>query len=72
MPVHLCIPFINFWIPETNLYETRYVYHGTLHKPLPSVSVSVCVSLVVSSQRHGTIVTAATNTHVTIEELLDV
>jgi hypothetical protein len=40
---------LNSW---TNLYETWYVYHGTwahvndvLHKSLPSVCVSVCVSL---------------------------
>jgi hypothetical protein len=39
---------LNAW---TNRYETRYVYHGTwahlnggLHKSLPSVCVSVCVS----------------------------
>jgi hypothetical protein len=40
---------LNAW---TNLYETRYVYHdtwshlnGVLHKFLPLVSVSLCVSL---------------------------
>jgi hypothetical protein len=56
----------NFW---TDLYETRYVYHGTwthlncvLHKSLPSV---------VRLYMYGKNVTAATNTHPTIQELLD-
>jgi hypothetical protein len=34
-------------------------------------SVSVCVSLIVARQRLGKNVTAATNTHATIEEFLD-
>jgi hypothetical protein len=81
--VCLCIPpyqLLNAW---TNLYETRYVYHGNwahfngvLRKSLPSVSVSVCVSLLsllgkgsvkyiphfIARQRLGKHVPAATNT----------
>jgi hypothetical protein len=46
----VCPPYkrLNGW---TNLYETWYVYHGTwahlngiLHKSIPSVCVSLCVS----------------------------
>jgi hypothetical protein len=44
----------------TNLYETWYVYHGTwahlngiLHKSLPLVCVSLCVSPIVARQRLG-------------------
>jgi hypothetical protein len=62
--------------PEPHLY-------GVLHKTLPSVSVTVCVSLIVAKQRLGENspifarkrlsknVTAVTNTQATIEELLD-
>jgi hypothetical protein len=64
---------LNSW---TNLYET---YHGiwahlngVLHKSLPS-SLCVCMYIlpIVARQRMGKNVTAATNTHTTIEELLD-
>jgi hypothetical protein len=69
---------------STNLYETRYVYHdtrahlnGVLHKSLPSVCMSVCVSLLplvrtgsvkcippfIARQRLGKYVPAATNAH---------
>jgi hypothetical protein len=56
------------------------VYHGTwahlnvlIKKSLPSVCVSVCVSLatIVARQRLSRNVTAVTNAHATIEELLD-
>jgi hypothetical protein len=78
---------LNVW---TSLYETYYVYHGTwvhlngvLHKSLPSVCVSVCVSLLsllgngsvkclrhfIARQRLDEHIPAATNT---MEELLDV
>jgi hypothetical protein len=71
---------LNAWI---NLYETWYVYHGTwshlnggLHKSLPSVCMSICMSLLsllgngsvkcvphnVARQRLGKHVPAATNT----------
>jgi hypothetical protein len=73
------------WIPRlltlngwTNIYETWCVYHGTcahlngiLHKSLPSVCIPICGSLIVARQRHGKNVTAAMNTHATIEELLN-
>jgi hypothetical protein len=72
---------LNAW---TNLYRTWYAYQGTwahlngvLHKSLPSVCVSVCVSLLsllrktwikcilpfIARQRLGKHVPAATNTH---------
>jgi hypothetical protein len=38
--------------------------------PVNHPCVSVCVSLIVAGQRLGKIVTAATNTHSTTEELL--
>jgi hypothetical protein len=68
----------------TNLYKTWYVYRGTwvhlngvLHKSLPSVCVSVCVSYLLllnkgsvkgivaflARQRFGKHIPAATNTH---------
>jgi hypothetical protein len=74
---------LNGW---TNLYETLYVYHGTWahqncipHKSLPPVCVSVCVARqwlsknppIIARQRLGKSVTVATNTHTTMEELLD-
>jgi hypothetical protein len=59
--VCLCITayqLLNVW---TNLYETWYLYNdnwahlnGVLHKSLPSVCVSVCVSLV-SLQGNGSV-----------------
>jgi hypothetical protein len=62
---------LNAW---TNLYELRYVYHGTwahlngvLHKYLPSVCV---LYVYVARQRLGKKVIAATNTQA-IEALLD-
>jgi hypothetical protein len=82
-PCCLCIPpyqRLNAW---TNFYETWYVYHGTwaqlngvLHKSLPPVCVSLCVSLIsllgkcsvkcippfIARQRLGKHVPAATNT----------
>jgi hypothetical protein len=76
LSVCLCILLINLNV-LINLYETLYVYHdtwahlnGVRLKPLPSVCVSVCVSPIIARQRLGKNVTAATNTHATIE-LLD-
>jgi hypothetical protein len=53
-PSCLCVCVSSYQLLNalTSLYETWYVYHGTLahltyvlHKSLPSVFVSVCVSL---------------------------
>jgi hypothetical protein len=80
MSLNLPCQLLNAW---TNLYETWHVYHGNwahlggvLHKSLPSVCVSVCVSLLSllgngsvkclppfgARQRLGKHVPAATNT----------
>jgi hypothetical protein len=66
---------LNGW---TTLYETWYVYHGTwahingvVHKSLPSVCVPIGYPPPVARQRLGKNVTSATNTHATIEELVD-
>jgi hypothetical protein len=65
---------LNGW---TSLYETRYVYHGTwahlngvLHKSLISVCLSVYPTII-ARQWLGKNVTAATNIHATVKELLD-
>jgi hypothetical protein len=65
----------NAW---TNLYETWHVYHGAwahlngvLNKSLLSVCVCLYIPHNVARQRLSKNVTAATNTHATIEELLD-
>jgi hypothetical protein len=84
-PCCLCIPPYQLLNASTNLYETWYAYHGTwahfngvLRKSLPSVCVSVCVSLIPLSdkgsvkyilpffarQRLSKHVPAATNIHV--------
>jgi hypothetical protein len=49
----MCIPPCQLLNASTNLYETWYVYHGNwanrigvLHRPLPSVCVSVCVCFI--------------------------
>jgi hypothetical protein len=61
----------------SNVYGICYVYHDALvhlndvlHKSLPSVSVSVCVPLIVARQLLGKNVIVAVNIHATIEELL--
>jgi hypothetical protein len=66
-----------FLSARTNLYEISYVYHGTwahlnglLHKSLSSVCMYM-FPLIIARQRLFKNVTSATNTHVTIEELLD-
>jgi hypothetical protein len=66
-----------FEYPNQSL-RTSYVPHGNwvhlngvLHKSLPSVCVFVCSPPIVARQRVGKDVTAATNTHPTIQELLD-
>jgi hypothetical protein len=43
---------------------------SVLHKSLPSVCVYMCIPPIVARQRLGKHVTASTNTHVTIDELL--
>jgi hypothetical protein len=45
--------------------------NGVLHKFLPSVCVSVCLSFTVARKRLGENVTAVMNTNSTIEELFD-
>jgi hypothetical protein len=59
-PCYLWIPLYQLSNAWTNLYKTLYVYHGAwahlngvLQKSLPSVCVSVRVSLVVARQRLG-------------------
>jgi hypothetical protein len=83
-PCCLCVcesPHTNFWMSDQIFM--KLVYHvtwarlnGVLHKSLPSVCVSVCVSLLlllgeswvkcmppfIARQRHGKHVTAAKNT----------
>jgi hypothetical protein len=73
VPVYPPYKLLNAW---TNLYETWYVYHSTwvhlngiLHKSLPRLCLYVYPPIV-ARQRLGKNVTAATNTHATIE-LLD-
>jgi hypothetical protein len=63
---------LNGW---TNLYETWYIYHGTwahfngmFRKSLPSVCVSVCLSLLSLLGKH---IPAAMNTHAIELQLLD-
>jgi hypothetical protein len=63
---------------STNLYETWSVYHdnwahlnGVLHKSFPSVCVCMCPTIV-ARQGLSKSVTAAMNTHATIEKLLEV
>jgi hypothetical protein len=65
--------FLNAW---TNLYETSYIYHGTwgyfnstLHKPLPSVCMSVCVSLLLLLGNGSENTFPSNRIHTTIEEL---
>jgi hypothetical protein len=73
----VCVSPIDFWIPKRIFIKLRMyimasdpvsVAHFTnpSHQP-----VSVCVSPIVARQRLGKHVTAATNTHATIEEMLD-
>jgi hypothetical protein len=58
----LCIPSINFPTPEPIFTKLgMYVYIMVLHRSLPSVCVSVRVSLSVTRQRLGKHVPAATN-----------
>jgi hypothetical protein len=78
-PYFVCVSpyqFLNAW---TNLYETRYVYHGTwahlngvLHTSFPLVILCLYVyPPSVTREQLGENVTAATNIQTTIEELLD-
>jgi hypothetical protein len=77
---------INFWMPESIFMKLgMYIYHGTwahlngvLHKSLPSVCASICISLLsllgngsvkciphfIARQWLGKHITAATNTRI--------
>jgi hypothetical protein len=66
------IPHINFWIYEPifmklGIYIMAPEPNGVLHKSLPSFCASVRVSFIVAMQRLGKNVTAAMNTHATVE-----
>jgi hypothetical protein len=74
LPCYLYIPLINFRIPEPVFMEpqgTSVHLNCVLQKYLPSVFVSIYVSPSVTRKVLGKNFTAATNTHATIDELLD-
>jgi hypothetical protein len=63
---------------RSSLHETCHVCHvtwahlnGVVHKSLPSVCVTLCISPIVARQRLVKNVNAETNTHARIEEFLD-
>jgi hypothetical protein len=60
------------------IFMQMYLYHdnwphlnGILHESLPSVCMSVCFPPFIAKKRLDKNIIAATNTHATIEELLD-
>jgi hypothetical protein len=64
---------LNVW---ASIYETQYAHLGTgaylnsvVHKSHSSVYLTVCVTPVVARNRLRKNITAAANTHATIEEL---
>jgi hypothetical protein len=75
-PSCLCIPLINFRMPEPIF--RKFGMYSMAPEPISTAYVinlphqSVCLyPLIVARQRLGKNVTAATNTHATIEELLN-
>jgi hypothetical protein len=73
-PCCLCVcvfPLLTFeWLNQPEHISTAYFINAS-HQSL-CLYVSVYVSSIVARQRLGKKVIAATNTHATIEELLDV